>query len=203
MKKITILSSFEDAACLNDAGKIIDVPMDGNCGYHAFLLGLESTGNLNGINPKDILALRQKLVEFGEREFDQLQRKLKYNACLQGCKTDKLKYWKNFVLKRIYESNVDFNLNENKFVPQRYWWDCLETTGLVSSFFKINIIIYSLPNPRTMAFEYNEKEIFYIQIDGQNDLNVCKRFKKISNNSNTIHMIYTHNNHFKYLEKLL
>ena len=99
------------------------------------------------------------------------------------------------VLSTIYKPNVDFS----RGADEDCWWNCIDTTGIVCDLFKINIVIYCLPNPKTLAFEFFTNEIKYTEIDKKNDLEIAQQFK--NNIQNTIYMVYLNENHFLHFKK--
>ena len=189
------ISTFFDLATINDAGTIIDVPGDGNCGFYVLLLGLKELKKDHCLISSSINDLRKQIHDYGEKHFEKLNEKMKYNWCLPRNSYEKtFSYWKRYILHRIYDSKKNFSNGASKM----HWWECFETTGLVCDVFKINIIIYSLPKPRTQAFEYNEKEIKYFQKDGINDLDISKEFD--NKTTDTISMVWTDECHFKFFK---
>ena len=195
-KKNEIITNFIDTALLNDNGKIINVAGDGNCGYHVLKQGLIDL-NIDVTEFPTVQELRKKIFDHGLQNFESLQKKVsKYHrAVLKKSKERALSYWKNDVLSRIYSPSI--NLSEYADVTN--WWHITETTGIVCDLFHINIVIYSLPRPMTQVFEYGIEEIKYKQVDDKNDFNIATHFATRENN--TIYMVYTNENHFKYFKK--
>ena len=106
-------------------------------------------------------------------------------------------YWDEYVLRPIYDPRRNFN----KGAPPKHWWSILGITGIVCDLFKINIVIYSLPKPCTYAFEYKKDIIQYTEVIGKNDLNIGMNF--IGKEKNTLYMVYTDENYFKFYQKNL
>lgn len=76
----------------HEFGSIIDVPKDGNCGYHSFLLGLI---NIDGNLKKTITNLRFELYEHGVLSLSKLKKSPIYGAmpCNNDIKAQN--YWQN------------------------------------------------------------------------------------------------------------
>ena len=173
------MSELIDITVLNNNDLFINVPGDGNCGYHVLLLGLEKLGKTNCLISTNIQDVRLQIYNHGEKSFYKLKNKMKFIIASNW----DLSTWKRKVLSTIYTPNIDFS----KKVHKKYWWNCIDTTGVVCDLFKINIVIYCLPNPKTLAFEFTTNEIKYTRIDGENNLQIAQQFE--NNIENTIYMV--------------
>ena len=152
---------------------------------------------MNKIAFATVQDLRKEIAQHGLENFETLHKKVsKYHCAVhRKSKESSLSYWKNEVIGRIYNPSVDLS----QYADTTHWWHITETTGIVCDLFKINIVIYSLPQPMTQVFEYRVGEIKYSQVDNKNDLNIASHFA--NKESNTIYMVYANRSHFKYFKK--
>ena len=67
-------------------------------------------------------------------------------------------------------------------------WHGVENFPIACDLLQVNIIIYSLLHPSTLAFIYLDKNIVHRQIFSQNVLNIIGDSK---NTNSTIYMMYT------------
>ena len=63
---------------LYNNGRIIDVPHDGNCGFHVLLLGLKDLGKIDSLYSNNIHHVRHQIYNYGLRNFHNLRQKLKF-----------------------------------------------------------------------------------------------------------------------------
>ena len=162
--KRKIVYTSNTTATLSNTNSIIDVPRDGNCGFHVLLHGLKDLRKTDCLDSTSIQDIRLQIYNHGEKSFEKLKKKLKF--CI--ARNWNISNWKTRVLSTIYNPNVDFNQGADRF----YWWNCVDTTAIVYDLFQINIVIYTLPDPKTLAFEFTSDEIKYIVKDGEKDLEI-------------------------------
>ena len=195
-KKCSFFDSFKDVCTLHRAGTIVDVAGKGNCGYLVLKLGLKDVQKHSLLLSNSVHDLRIQMYTYAKKEFHSLSKKLLYNVCIPTSSIEKQKkYWENNILAQIYTESTNF---ENE-AGREYWWDTLNTSGIACDLFKINLVTYSLPNPKTFAFHYGKEEIQYKQVDGKNDLDVLNYFPK--NKQPTVYMINVDGCHYKFFKR--
>ena len=148
---------LNDIGVLNNTDLFVNVPANGNCGYHVLLLGLEKLGKTHCLISTDIQYVRFQIYNHGKKFFYRLKNKMRFCIPFNWDSSE----WEKNVLSTIYKPNVDFS----RGADEDCWWNCIDTTGIVCDLFKINIVIYCLPNPKTLAFEFFTNEIKYTEIE--------------------------------------
>lgn len=84
-------------------------------------------------------------------------------------------------------------------VEEKFWWHGVETSGIACDFFKVNIVIYSLPNPKTLVFIYSDGKITSEEINYKNEFDNMERY--INKTRPTIYLIHSNGNHYKYFRR--
>ena len=75
-------------------------------------------------------------------------------------------------MSRIFKENVNFEID----VKENLWWHGIETLGIVCDLFKLNIIIYSIPNPKTLVFIHVDENIGCGGICCKNEFDIMEKF---------------------------
>ena len=109
---LTNMGTLIDSAQL---GIIVNVKIDGSCGYHSFVLDLKDIGQEN-ISEK-FKNLRLILYKHGENHFQRLKQQLMYGAVPKNYEAKVIIYWKNIMLSRILKEGVNFD----EIVKNEHW----------------------------------------------------------------------------------
>ena len=155
--------------------------------------GLEDVGKLFITN--DVTSIRLQLFKHGEKEFSKLKKYAFYGGVPKENKEKALSYWKKTILSRIYMEGINFEAS----VSPRFWWHGIETTGIACDLFQVNIVIFSLPSPKTIFFIHYENNIIHKVIVETNVINIMDMYK--NNKFPTIYLIHCNDSHYKFYSK--
>ena len=144
---------------------------------------------------KTVTDLRSELYEHGVLSLSKLKKSTIYWAmpCNNDIKAQN--YWQNNILSWIFQENVNFEIT----VKESFWWHGVETLGIACDLFKVNIVIYSPPNPKILVFIYSDKKIRSEEINYKNEFDNMEKY--INKTRPTIFLIHSKGNHYKYFRK--
>ena len=135
------------------------------------------------------------MYHYGKEEFKTLQRYVMYGAIPNNNELKANEYWINKVLSRIYKPGINFD----QPVSYNYWWHGVETSAIACSLYMVNIVIFSLPSPRTLLFLYSDNNIDHKEILNKNDTEIMERY--VENRYPTIYLIHCDGCHYKFYKK--
>ena len=133
---------------LSEFGEIIDVPRDGNCGYHSIYFGLQAIGKTDSLESTKILYFRKTLWNHAKKPYDELINNEVYQFFSNDPERRK-KQWNREILSRIHDPTFDYKED----APRELWYHSTLISPIVSHYFKTHIIIFSVPIPSTLLFE--------------------------------------------------
>jgi hypothetical protein len=166
-------------------GTVINVPADGNCGYHVLRLGLNDLGILPR-NFRSISRMRKSIRDFSITTMETLQ------ALLPAMVNSD---FENF-LQKVYDEKFG---NFDRVVPHFYWMtmDYLPFVILLQFNLKYVVIFADVASdPRTYIYERKEGPL---ELKFWNE----KGFHfpgEAHHNANSIFMIWENESHFKYIK---
>ena len=127
-------------------GLIVDVPGDGNCGYHAIKAGL----NDMGISSEHSISMfRRGVRRFAETEdMRKIFRTYPQAFNRTGCRD----VWWQTLLNTIFDPKVVFDQG----CSMSYWLDSANVMPIISAKFKVTIVVFDVADktPITSLFRY-------------------------------------------------
>jgi hypothetical protein len=175
---------------MSEIGTTIDVPADGNCGYHVLGRGLTA---LSKCHASSITSMRKELYEYGIRNKEKMVERAQMSYKQLDTSASLVRYTK--ALKCIYEEGVNYDHG----APSKDWFDTLYVLPLALLKYKIgSIIIYchdsSKPN-HTISVQADDDNIVW----KWNYSNLTP-FRDLHYQDNTLVMIHLNGNHYQYLQ---